>query len=87
MKKIIYLATVLVTSFGYTQNVYPANGPVGIGTSTPNSTVALDVNGKAFIRSSFYVNDIRGGDGGNLTIGPNTGGPSSTIFMIGGVNA
>jgi hypothetical protein len=39
------------------------------------------------VRSSFYTNDIRGYDEANIKIGPNTGGASSTIFMIGGVNA
>jgi hypothetical protein len=61
------------------------SGNVGIGTTTPGAL--LEVNGKAIVRSSFYVNDIRGFDGGNITIGPNTGGASSTIFMIGGINA
>jgi hypothetical protein len=61
------------------------NGNVGIGTVSPGAL--LDVNGKAIVRSSFYTNDIRGYDGGNISIGPNTGGASSTVFMIGGVNA
>lgn len=65
--------------------VIKEGGFVGVGTTAPEAL--LDVNGKAIVRSSFYVNDIRGFDGGNVTIGPNTGGASSTIFMIGGVDA
>jgi hypothetical protein len=60
-------------------------GYVGIGTNLP--AALLDVNGKVIVRSSFYTNDIRGYDGSNITIGPNTSGTSSTIFMIGGANA
>jgi hypothetical protein len=86
MKKINILAILLITISNYSQNVFPSSGPVGIGTSSPNSMVALDVNGKAFVRSLFYVNDIMGGDGGDIRIGPNTGANSSTIFMVGGVN-
>ncbi len=63
------------------------NGTVGIGTTTPNSLTALDVNGRAAVRSIFYVNDVMGGNGGDIRIGPNTGGPSSTVFMIGGIDA
>jgi hypothetical protein len=63
------------------------NGIVGIGTTTPNSLTVLDVNGRASVRSILYVNDVMGGNGGDIRIGPNTGGPSSTIFMIGGVDA
>ncbi|QLC64961.1 hypothetical protein LPB248_01320 [Flavobacterium sp. LPB0248] len=63
------------------------NGVVGIGTEAPNSLTILDVNGRAMVRSLFYVNDIMGGDGGDIRIGPNTGNPSSTIFLVGGVDA
>jgi hypothetical protein len=86
MNKITIIIGILVSQFSFAQNIYPPTGPVGIGTSTPNSLVALEVNGKAAVRSLFYVNDIMGGDGGDIRIGPNTGRNSSTIFMIGGVN-
>jgi hypothetical protein len=65
-----------------TGNSYILNGNLGIGTSAP--TVTLDVNGKARVASFLYVNDIMGGNGGDLRIGPNTGGNASTIFTIGG---
>lgn len=70
-----------------TANNYIMNGNLGIGTTTPNSLTILDVNGRAAVRSIFYVNDIMGGNGGDIRIGPNTGQASSTIFMIGGVDA
>jgi hypothetical protein len=57
-------------------------GNLGIGTSAP--VFSLDVNGKARVASIFYVNDIMGASGGDLKIGPNTAGNSSTIFTIGG---
>lgn len=63
------------------------NGILGIGTSTPNALTLLDVNGRVAVRSLLYVNDIMGGNGGDIRIGPNTGAASSTIFMIGGVDA
>jgi hypothetical protein len=86
MNKITIIIGILVSQFSFAQNIYPPTGPVGIGTSTPNSLFLLDVNGKAAVRSLFYVNDIMGGDGGDIRIGPNTGRNSSTIFMVGGVN-
>ncbi|MNQ47940.1 hypothetical protein D3C85_617990 [compost metagenome] len=86
MKKNILFATIFTAHLTFSQNTFPSTGPVGIGTLIPNSLVALDVNGKAFVRSLFYVNDIMGGDGGDIRIGPNTAGQSSTRFMVGGVN-
>ncbi|WP_017495293.1 tail fiber protein [Flavobacterium sp. WG21] len=62
-------------------------GKLGIGTDQPNSLTLLDVNGKVMVRSNLYVNDIMGGNGGDIKIGPNTGGAASTIFMIGGADA
>jgi hypothetical protein len=67
-----------------TANNYIMNGNLGIGTTTPSSLTILDVNGRAAVRSIFYVNDVMGGNGGDLRIGPNTGNNSSTIFTIGG---
>ena len=62
-------------------------GNVGIGIAQPNNSTLLDVNGKVMVRSNLYVNDIMGGNGGDIRIGTNTGAASSTIFMIGGVDA
>lgn len=86
MKKILFLITILAAQINFAQNIFPNNGPVGIGTLSPNSSLGLDVNGKAFVRSLFYVNDIMGGNGGDIRIGPNTAGNASTLFFIGGVN-
>ncbi|WP_394772916.1 hypothetical protein [Flavobacterium sp.] len=87
MYKIILFATLFITHLTFSQNTYPNSGPVGLGTLNPDSSVLLDVNGKVLVRSLFYVNDIMGGNGGDIRIGPNTGGNSSTIFMVGGLNA
>lgn len=86
MKNTILFVVAFAAHISFAQNTFPSSGPVGLGTLSPNSTVLLDINGKAFVRSLFYVNDIMGGDGGDIRIGPNTGANSSTIFMIGGVN-
>ena len=86
MKKILLLASLLIIQVNFAQNIFPTNGAVGLGTLTPDNRVLLDVNGKAFVRSLFYVNDIMGGDGGDMRIGANTAGQSSIRFMVGGVN-
>lgn len=65
-----------------TGNSYIINGNLGIGTTAP--ATSLEVNGKARVTSLLYVNDIMGGNGGDLRMGPNTGANSSTIFTIGG---
>ncbi|MBP1221763.1 hypothetical protein [Flavobacterium sp. 1355] len=85
MKKNLLLL-ILAAQINFAQNTFPPTGPVGIGTSTPNSSVLLDVNGKAIFRSLLYANDIMGGNGGDIRIGPNTGGNASTLFFVGGVN-
>jgi hypothetical protein len=59
---------------------------ININGDMSNPSLLLDVNGKASVKSLFYVNDIMGGDGGDIRMGPNTGGNASTIFMVGGVN-
>ena len=39
------LLTLMLCSLSYGQNSFPASGPVGIGTLTPDPNFALDVNG------------------------------------------
>jgi hypothetical protein len=73
MKKSFILATILVTSFSFGQNIFPTNGDVGIGTTNPASK--LDVKGAVFIQSAnSNYNE-------NLRLFPSTSGDYSSIAL------
>ncbi len=56
MKKLLLLGCAISTLFSsYSQNTFPTNGAVGIGTNNPSAK--LDVNGNMRVDSSVYVKD------------------------------
>ena len=105
MKKFTPLYTLLaliLCSLSYGQNSFPASGPVGIGTLTPDSNYALDVNGALNATEINVTNLLVGGNpiqsspwnlnGNNIfysngSVGIGTNTPNYELDVVGTLNA
>lgn len=69
-KTILFLATILSTSFVFGQNTFPPDGNVGIGTTTPISKFYIvDINGGIFFNgTNATYNRFK-----STTVSPDTG--------------
>ena len=57
MKKLLFIAAIVFGTVSLSQNNFPSNGQVTIGTATASPGSALDVNGSVRIDSSLTVKD------------------------------